>query len=334
MRRRADAAVEPGGIRRAAPLRDARLPFHQEALHHHGADDVDAGDRVGMLVVVVRIAERRREHHRAGRTGLVMVVHDLREPLAVHDAVDVLRLGERRHVEVAVVVVAGVMVVQHRNVHVVVLHVPVRHQIHAIRVHEHAQLNHVVQEPHRFFVRAADHLPDVLDELLRAEGLRRVQPAVDPDDGFAFLRERARVRVAHALGERKPARDVLVPIDLRVVGRRRDDGHEHRPAFGRLADLDDVQAVRDLGELGPVVGELLVVGEEVVVADVVLPLVDRRRQARALRVNVHGKGGGREYGRRHHRAASKDAHVLLSYCPAPAFISGATDKYSALKKNL
>ncbi len=70
-------------------LRHAGLPFGEEPLEHHRADDVDAGDRVGMLVVVERIAERRREHHRALRPGLVMVVHDLRIPLAIHDAVDV-----------------------------------------------------------------------------------------------------------------------------------------------------------------------------------------------------------------------------------------------------
>ena len=46
-------------------------------------------------VVVERIAERRREHHRAGRAGLVMVVDDLRKPLPVHDAVHVAGLGLR-----------------------------------------------------------------------------------------------------------------------------------------------------------------------------------------------------------------------------------------------
>jgi hypothetical protein len=39
-----------------------------------------------------------------------------------------------------------------------------------------------------------------------------------------------------------------------------------------------VQTVRGLGERRPVVGELFVVDEEVIVADVVFPLVDRRRR--------------------------------------------------------
>ena len=76
--------------------------------------------------------------------------------------------------------------------HVAVLHVPVGHQVHAVRIHQHAQLNHVVEESQRLLVGAADHLLDVLEQLLRAERLGGVQPAVDPDDRLAFLRQGAR----------------------------------------------------------------------------------------------------------------------------------------------
>jgi hypothetical protein len=147
----------------------------------------------------------------------MMVVHDLRVPLAVHHAIDVRRLRQRRHVEVAVVVVPGVLVVKHGNGHVAVLHVPVGHEVHAVRIHQHAQLNHIVQEALRFGVGAAHHLPDVLEELLRAEGFGRVQPAVDPHHRLAVPRQRARGLVGQAFGVGEPARYALVLRQLRVV---------------------------------------------------------------------------------------------------------------------
>ena len=58
----------------------------------------------------------------------------------------------------------------------------------------------------RLLVVAAHHLVDRLDQLLRAEHLGRVQAAVDPDDGLAFLGERARLVVGQPLGMREPAR--------------------------------------------------------------------------------------------------------------------------------
>ena len=63
------------------------------------------------------------------------------------------------------------------------------------------------------------------------------RPAIDPHDRLAFLRERARLVVGHALGKRKPLRDRLIVRQSRVVGRRGDDGHEVRPALGGLADF-------------------------------------------------------------------------------------------------
>ena len=43
------------------------------------ADHVDAERDQRIEVVVERIAERRREQHRAGRAGLMMIEHDGRE---------------------------------------------------------------------------------------------------------------------------------------------------------------------------------------------------------------------------------------------------------------
>ena len=66
-------------------------------------------------IVVERIAERRHEDDCTGWSGLVMVVHDLREPFAVKDAIDVRRFRHVAHEEVPVVVVADVFVPETGN---------------------------------------------------------------------------------------------------------------------------------------------------------------------------------------------------------------------------
>ena len=52
-----------------------------------------------------------------------------------------------------------------------------------------------------------------------------------------------------------------------VLGRR-DDGHQLRPSFGRLANLDHLHPIRFLVELLPILDKLRVGGKLVVVADV------------------------------------------------------------------
>ena len=58
-----------------------------------GANEVDADGNQRVEHIVEWIAKRRREHHRAGWRGLVVVQHDLRKPLVIHDAVHVDRFG-------------------------------------------------------------------------------------------------------------------------------------------------------------------------------------------------------------------------------------------------
>ena len=90
----------------------------------------------------------------------MMVVDDLREPLVVQDAVHVDRLGLARHVEVAVVVVADVLLVSARQPderaqqRIALAHVPVRDELVAVRVGVHGQHDHVAQEAQRLGVGA------------------------------------------------------------------------------------------------------------------------------------------------------------------------------------
>ena len=104
------------------------------------------------------------------------------------------------------------------------------------------------------------------------------------------LRQRARLVVGQPFGGGQPARDLLVAIELLVVLRRRDDRHQLRAAFGGLADLHHLHPVGLLVELLPVLDELRVGGELIVVADV---------EAEVLL----GRGDGLRRRRRPHRRA-------------------------------
>ncbi len=101
-----------------------------------------------------------------------------------------------------------------------------------------------------------------------AENLGGVQSAIDPDHGLPFARQRVRLFVCETLSERKFARDFLVVGQLLLIFGRRDDGHVLWPAFFRLADFDQLHAIRLGGELLPPGAELRVIGEIVIVADV------------------------------------------------------------------
>ena len=241
-------------------------------------------------IVVVRIALRRRPRDRPGRAALVVVVEQLRKPLVIERAVDVLGLGLGRGEEVAVVVVADVLLVEPRQVgegpqlRVLVAHVPVGDQLVAVRVGVHEENDAVVQEAQRLLVVAADHLVDHLGELLGAERLGRVQAAVDPHHRLPFLRQRARLVVGQPLGERQPPRDLLVARKLPVILRRSDDRHPLRPPFGGLPHVLEDHPVRLFVERLPVGLDLRVVGELVVVADVEAERLFRRGDVRGARL--------------------------------------------------
>jgi len=149
----------------------------------------------------------------------MVVVDDLRKPLAVQDAVHVDRLGLRRHVEVAVVVVPGVLLIQpwqagERPLHRIGLaHVPASGKLLAVRIAVHQQDDVVAQDAHRLGVGAADELIGGLDQLLTAEDLAGVQPTVDPHDRLAFRREGARLVVGQPFRVRKTLRYFLVPLE-------------------------------------------------------------------------------------------------------------------------
>ena len=98
---------------------------------HRRADKVNAQWNQRVKIVVERIAERGRKQHSAHRSGLMVVVYDLREPVVEKHPID--RFGFRLigHVEVAVVVVTDILLIKPRQSggrslqRVLVAHVPV-----------------------------------------------------------------------------------------------------------------------------------------------------------------------------------------------------------------
>ena len=80
-------------------------------------------------------------------------------------------------------------------------------------------------------------------------------------------------------------------IELLEVFGRSDDGHELRAAFGGLADIDQLHAIGFRGEPFPVIGELGVIGELVIVAEIEAELIFGRGDLRRL---GEGEGGGEQ----------------------------------------
>ncbi len=206
----AEAAVVPGGVVGGGAHAGAGLVLFDEALVHGDADGFDLEGDEGVVVVVEGVAEGRYEDDGAEGTGLVVVVHDLRIPLAEEDAGDVGGLGHVVHVEVAVVVVADVVVPETRRSAGGALgdalfgdwlaHVPVGDKVHAVGVVEDAEDDVVVEEAESFGVGEGVELVDGLDELLGADGLAGVEAAVDPDDGAAFICESVGFCVGEVFG--------------------------------------------------------------------------------------------------------------------------------------
>ena len=298
---RAQTTVPPRRVARARAHREARLAFLEEPLVHRRADHVESHHDHGIEVVVERVAERRREDHRAGGTGLVMVVHDDRMPLPEHEVIDVLRLVQIRHERITIVVVARVLVVQQRDVHVarervVVLHVPVRDELHAVGIRVHGEDDVILEDALRLVVVAREELVGRLDQLVRAEDFRRVQTAVEPNDRLAFLRQRVGLLVRQVFALRQLHRDVPVLLEQLEVGRIGDDRRHLGTTFTRLADFDRLHAVGLAVDLLPVREELVVVRQPVVVADVVAEELLRRRDMalradRARREHQRQQGG-------------------------------------------
>ena len=168
----------------------------------------------------------------------------------------------------------------------------------AVGIGVHGQDDDVAEHAQRLRVGSADQLIHLLDQLLGAEHLIRVQPAVDPHDRLAFPRQVSRLVVGGHLGKREAARDALVVVEpCQVLGR----GDHRHPLAAPLLRAADVHEPHPLGlavERLPVRLELRVGGEKVVVPDRRAKGLCRRRN-RGLDLRLRQRPRGRER-REHH----------------------------------
>ena len=124
----------------------------------------------------------------------------------VEDAVYRLGLGLIRDVEVAVVVMADILLIQARKARRRAFrrfpfsHIPVRHQVQPVGVHAHRKQDDVIQDPQGLGVSPAGHLINQLHQLLRSQNFGRVQPAVYPDDGAPLAGQSAGLLIRKPLG--------------------------------------------------------------------------------------------------------------------------------------
>ena len=93
----------------------ARFPFGHETGVHGRANRVDAENHEGIQLVTDACFKRWCEEDRACGTCLVVVIHDLRVPLAVELASHILGLHQIYHVGITIIVVTNVLVVKSRE---------------------------------------------------------------------------------------------------------------------------------------------------------------------------------------------------------------------------
>uniref|UniRef100_A0A0N5A4K1 LigA n=1 Tax=Parastrongyloides trichosuri TaxID=131310 RepID=A0A0N5A4K1_PARTI len=260
----------------------------------HGGPDLGQGAHDQRVVVVVEgVAERRHEDHGPRRRRLVVVVDDLREPLAEELPIDVGRLGHGRQVVVAVVIVADVLLIQHRDAvvlalqRILVAHVPGRNQLPPVRVQRREQDDYVVQDALGLGVLGRQPFIEGGDQGLRRHRLGGVQAAVDPHYGLAFGGQGAGLVLADALGLGQAPRDLLIAVDVGQVLRRGDDREVLRPSFRRATDLQQLHPV-GLPRQGMQIALELGVGDQAIV----------RSDLMAERLQRRGQGAGGRRGRR------------------------------------
>ncbi len=218
----------------------AHLAALVEPLRDRHADHVDLSGDDWRRVQADRLGERRQPDPRRERRGLVEDVDDVRLPLAP-EVLEHPRLDHVDHVAVAVVVVADVFLVEPRQPRplvrrVGVLHQPLAHHLHPIRVHRRPQHHDVVGQDllDDRIARPAEQVVGQLRRHLGAGHLGGVAAAVDVDEGASLARERPRLGVGQVLGVGQALSNLAQAVELREVGRGRDQREVHRPALRRL----------------------------------------------------------------------------------------------------
>jgi len=236
-------------IEAGAHVHRTRLPPLLQRLCHRHAHQVHRPPHQRVDMRRDRLCERRDPDASRERRGLVVVVEELRLPIA-HDPGDDSRLDLVDHVAVAVVVVPDVFLVQlrrprhlERSAQVGV--VPLRDHVLAIRVQREPQHRDDVVENGLDFRIVVAGEKGIGEQrcVLVAGHLGRVQATVHVSDGLALDGKLPRFRVGQALGMGKPHGDLSIVIEIGQVLGRRDDGDIPVEAQASLPDFDELELV-------------------------------------------------------------------------------------------
>ena len=234
--------------------RHARFAVRRQRLRHRGAEDVDLLREDRVHIRVVRVDEGRHEVARAVRHHLVQVVDDLRMP----DVVDLLDrqavLGLREHEPVAVVVVAGVGLIDLRRRAPLErraerLRVPLLDEVPAIRVQRrHEQQDDIIENlPRRRVVLRGEVVREAHRHHRRAH-FSRVDGAGDECDRLPLRHAGAQPLGADTARVGQIGLDGAEMVEPRVRLLARDDREQKRPALGGGAEHFGVDAGRARAE--------------------------------------------------------------------------------------
>ena len=279
----ADDILPPCRVARAAGpvsvvnhvVADAGLAGFFQPQGHPRAQQVGDAENHGLDVERQRVGLRRHEHARPGRAHLVLVEKDLREPAVVEDVVDDLRLHLCKHVVVAVVVVADVVVVEPGEAAALILGasvlvVPVDDHHLAVGIDRgHDQKDYIVEPAEHRGVARGGNIVGELERHLSGTDLGRVDAAGDQHNGLAFGDEPLGfllgkiIRVGQAAGDGTVVLQVLlIPFGgqndhQHIVAERRFPGNLHRDAVRGRVELMKVFDHFRVGEQLSVLPDLM-----------------------------------------------------------------------------
>ena len=155
-----------------------------------------------------------------------------------------------------------------------------RHRIQAIRVdHRDLHQDHIVANLADLIALIGQHAISQFRRMLRRCDLAGVKPGVNPNNGLPFPGQSLSL-FGSRLAQRQAAVDLLEAIQLTQVFRRRDVGHQHRPAVRALAELLQLDAVAGLRQLLEVATDGFEVSDLVIGARLVAQMLLRRGHGR------------------------------------------------------
>ncbi len=250
----AQAAVISLVVPRGTPHIVERVDHHagpagaRQVRRHAAADRVAFGHDQRIDIRIDGIEPRREEHARRGGLILVEIIDHLRMPDVVQPGNNQLRLLLRQHVPVAVVVMAGVLVVQLRRERALPGRaqralIPVGDDVHAIGVQRRNQDQHRIREDRaRRGIIGGCHTVSEQNGAVGGSGLVGVNGAGDHYDDAALIDQRLRHGGRRGARIGKPALDLAVMRQRPEVLGGADQGGNERAALGSAAEFLDAHA--------------------------------------------------------------------------------------------